>query len=286
MIKILIVDDQNFTREALEAILEAEVDFEIVGKAENGIQAFEYMERVNTDIVIVDLEMPEMNGLTLTKMVRQRFPDTKVIILSSHSDEQNINSAVLSGARGYLLKNTSAQEIVDTIRAIQRGYFQLGPGLFEKLLSHLISEKEQAANNLSQLERKYSESIAQLEAKIALKNEKERRELKNEIESQVSELKLEFRDGLVAFQDRVSNQLQEGLDVAAIHLNNSIPNIQNIERQIDTRNLEQQRYINTLLSSSKQSIKKLETQVGFIRNFLIFLSIIVFIDKLTILLLK
>jgi DNA-binding NarL/FixJ family response regulator len=133
VIKILIVDDQNFTRQALQTILETEVDFEVVGKATSGLEAIKYLEQSKVDIALVDLEMPEMNGLTLTKILSQRFADTKTIILSSHDGDDEINSAVEAGARGYLLKNTSAQEIGDTIRAVQRGYFQLGPGLFEKL---------------------------------------------------------------------------------------------------------------------------------------------------------
>ena len=280
MIRILIVDDQNFTRQALQAILESEQDFEIVGQANNGVQAFEFMDEVCPDILIVDLEMPEMNGLTLTKIVRQRFPDTKVIILSGNDDDKNINAAVEAGARGYLLKTTSAQEIVDTIRAVERGYFQLGPGLFEKLLSHLISDQESASENLSQLEEKYSRHLAQLEQKIAVDNESDRRELFNEIEQQIGTLKLEFREGLETFQHQVTNQIQLGLEAAKHQFNDSNPDIQIIEKQIDARNLEQQRYINTLFSSTKQSVRKLESKVNFLRNLVIFLGIFFFAQQL------
>jgi len=267
MIKILIVDDQNFTRQALQAILEAESDFEIVGQAISGSEALAQMESKETDIIIVDLEMPEMNGLTVTKIISKSFPDTRVIILSSHDDEANINAAVEAGARGYLLKNTSTQEIADTIRAVQRGYFQLGPGLFEKLLSHLIHEKEDAANNLSQLEARYSQSMITLEERIMTTNESQRQELYQEIELQISNLKQDFRNGLENFQYQVSNQLQNGIEVANIKFSNSMPNAQEIEIQIDNRNLEQQRYINTLFASSKQAIQKLETQLNQMRYF-------------------
>ena len=280
MIRILIVDDQNFTRQALQAILESEQDFEIVGQANNGVQAFEFMDEVCPDILIVDLEMPEMNGLTLTKIVRQRFPDTKVIILSGNDDDKNINAAVEAGARGYLLKTTSAQEIVDTIRAVERGYFQLGPGLFEKLLSHLISDRENASESLSQLEEKYSRHLAQLEQKITVENKRDRQELFNEIEYQISNLKLEFREGLETFQHQVTNQIQLGLEAAKHQFNNSNPDIQTIENQIDARNLEQQRYINTLFSSTKQSVRKLENRVNFLRNLLIVLGIFFFAQQL------
>ncbi len=284
MIKILIVDDQNFTRQALQAILETEPDFAIVGQANNGIQAFEYMDKNPTDIIIADLEMPEMNGLTLTKIVRQQFPCTKTIILSSHDDEKNINAALEAGARGYLLKSTSAQEIVDTIRAVQRGYFQLGPGLFEKLLSHLISEKENATQNISNLEQKYSDRLINLEKKIAEENEKDRRELYQEIESEMNNLKLEFRDGLQNFQHQVRNQLQTGLNAANNCFNQNIPDTKEIESKIEQRNLEQQRYINTLFADSKQSLRQLEKQLNLIRYCVIFLIVAFFADKLVMLL--
>ena len=283
MIQILIVDDQNFTRQALQAILEAESDFEVVGQAVSGSEAISLMEQKRIDIIIVDLEMPEMDGLTVTKIITQRFPNTKVIILSSHDDEAKINATVEAGARGYLLKNTSTQEIADTIRAVQRGYFQLGPGLFEKLLSHLIHEKEEAALNLSQLEAKYSQSMVNLEQKIFATNESQRQELHQEIELQINNLKQEFREGLQNFQYQVSNQLQNGIEVASAKFNGAIPNSQEIEMQIDNRNLEQQRYINTLFAGSKQAIQKLETQLNQMRYF-VAIAVIVFVAIIMLLL--
>ena len=277
MIKILVVDDQKFTREALQAILEPEPDFEIVGKANGGSEAFEYLEQTKVDITIVDLEMPEMNGLTVTKMLGQRFPETKVIILSSNDEEDNINSAVQSGARGYLLKNTSGQEIVDTIRAVQRGYFQLGPGLFEKLLSHLICDKEQAVENLSSLKDNYARSMIELEKKILARNNAERQEMYRELEFQISSLKQDFRSGLENFQYQVSNQLQNGIEAANEQINTSVPDIKKIEMQIDRHNLEQQRYISTLFTTNKQAVKKLESQLDSVRYFVIFLGAIFFV---------
>lgn len=277
MIRILVVDDQNFTRQALQAILESESDLEVVAKATSGSEAIEYLEQSEVDITIVDLEMPEMNGLTLTKILGQRFPQTKAIILSSHDDEDNINSAVEAGARGYLLKNTSAQEIVDTIRAVQRGYFQLGPGLFEKLLSHLIQEKEQAAENLSDLQNSYARSLVELEQKIVTQNEAERKDMYQELELQILNLKQDFRQGLENFQYQVSKQLQTGIEAASAQINSSAPDMQKIEMQIDNRNLEQQRYINTLFAGSKQAIKKLESEITFLRFFVIFLGAIFFV---------
>ena len=286
MIKILVVDDQNFTRQALQAILSTEPDFEVVGKATSGTEAIAYLEKSQVDITIVDLEMPDMNGLTLTRILSERFPATKAIILSSHDDKDNINAAVEAGARGYLLKNTSAQEIGDTIRAVQRGYFQLGPGLFEKLLSHLIQEKEQAAKKLIDLQSNYARSLAELEQKIAVQNNAERKQMYQELELQMLNLKQDFRQGLENFQYQVSKQLQTGIEAANAQLANSAPDMEKIEMQIDNRNLEQQRYINTLFAGSKQAIKKLEGQINSVRYFVIFLSIIFFVVGVSMLVLN
>jgi DNA-binding NarL/FixJ family response regulator len=277
VIKILIVDDQNFTRQALQTILETEADFDVVGKATSGVEAIKYLEQSKVDIALVDLEMPEMNGLTLTKILSQRFADTKAIILSSHDGEDEINSAVEAGARGYLLKNTSAQEIGDTIRAVQRGYFQLGPGLFEKLLSHFIKEQEESAENLLNLQNNHERSLLELEQKIVAKNDLDRKEMYQELELQIGNLKQDFRQGLGNFQSQVSKQLQTGIEAAGDQMNRSAPDMYKIEMQIDHRNLEQQRYINTLFASSKQALKKLENQIYVLRYFVIFLSIIFFI---------
>lgn len=265
---------------ALQTILEAEADFAVIGQATSGSEALSIMEQEAINIIIVDLEMPEMDGLTLTKIIQQRFTDTRVIILSSHNDEASINAAVASGARGYLLKSTSTQEIADTIRAVERGYFQLGPGLFEKLLSHLIQEKQRTVDNLLQLEAKYTQSMVVLEDKILAKNEAQRQQLFQELELQIHNLKQDFRSGLENFQSQVSNQLHNGMQAAELKFSHSIPKIEEIEMHIDHRNLEQQRYINTLFAGSKQAIQRLQVQITYIRYFLGFAIAVVSVAML------
>jgi DNA-binding NarL/FixJ family response regulator len=280
MTRLLIVDDQNFTRQALQSILEAEPDFEVVGKAANGMSAIKCIDRTHPEILIVDLEMPQMNGLVLTKKVRQLFPQIKVIILSSHDDEYNIDEAVKAGVRGYLLKSTSAKEIVDTVRYVQRGYFQLGPGLCEKMLSHLLAERDNSADYITQLEHKYKSHIAELEQKIAQNNQQQQKQIFAEVDSQVNNLKTELRDGLEAFQSQVTTRLKNGLEVISQSYKTSALDSADLEKQIKERNFEQQRYINTFLLGTKQSIKRLEQQINFLRYFVIFLGITFFVEKL------
>jgi hemolysin D len=135
-IRILIVDDQNFVRKMLQYSLSAVADFEIVGAATSGEEALVQIEELHPDIALVDIEMPGMNGLAMTRTICERYAQTKVLVLSIHDDDDYIRDALQAGAKGYLLKNTPSEELAHAIRFVQLGYLQLGPGLFEKLESY------------------------------------------------------------------------------------------------------------------------------------------------------
>ena len=280
MIRILIVDDQNFTRQAIKSILEQESDLEVVGLAENGIKALEKIAEIRPDVAIVDLEMPEMNGFELTKKIGQQFFHTKVVILSSCDDSDSLNSAVKAGAKGYLLKSTSGQEITDTIRYVQRGYFQLGPGLLGNLLSGFIQESSNTTENLSQLESKSKDYFARLEKEIKTKNDKTRNEMVQELNRQIEYLKSEFRQGLDTFQHQVSNQMRQGLESLSDRINSHTYDTTSLEEKIQARDFERQKQLNNLLTGTKKIVINLEKQVTFLRYCLIFLAISFFVDKL------
>ena len=143
MIRILLADDSITVRQKLQYMLEPEADFEIVGTAESGEKTVELSGSLKPDVALVDIEMPGLDGLGATKQISRRYPDVKVLILSSFGDESYIDQALKAGARGYLLKNTPASELFHAIRFVQKGYLQLGPGLFEKYSAH--TAKEEAA---------------------------------------------------------------------------------------------------------------------------------------------
>jgi hemolysin D len=132
-IRILIVDDQNFVRKMLQYSLSSVADFEIVGTANSGSEALAQIEQLRPDIALVDIEMPGMNGLEMTRTISEQYPQTKVLVISIHDDENYIRDSLQAGAKGYLLKNTPSEELAHAIRFVQLGYLQLGPGLFEKL---------------------------------------------------------------------------------------------------------------------------------------------------------
>jgi DNA-binding NarL/FixJ family response regulator len=133
MIRILLVDDQIIIRQGLKALLELDPDLEVVGSADNGQTAIEQVEALQPDVVLIDIRMPGMDGVTATRIITQRFAGIKVLVLSSYDDNEYLADALQAGARGYLLKDTPAQELAASIRSIHRGYAQIGPGLVEKI---------------------------------------------------------------------------------------------------------------------------------------------------------
>jgi polysaccharide biosynthesis transport protein len=137
MIRILLVDDQKFIREALRSMLEPIPDLQVVGTASDGHTAIEQVALLRPDVVLIDIEMPGLDGVSATHIISQKFVGVKVLVLSIHDDEEQIAKALRSGAIGYLLKSTPAAELREAIRFAHRGYAQLGPGL----LSHAISKE-------------------------------------------------------------------------------------------------------------------------------------------------
>ena len=126
IIKVLVVDAQQVVPQTLEVDLQLESDIEIVAVAKNGISALEKIEELQPDLVMIDLELPDVNGITLIEIIKQRYPQTKTLILSNHQEQKYITRAIIAGAKGYLLKSTLGKNIIRAIRIINQGYFQLG----------------------------------------------------------------------------------------------------------------------------------------------------------------
>jgi DNA-binding NarL/FixJ family response regulator len=134
MIRLLIVDDQSLVRQGFQAILSLESDLEIVGMAENGEDAIAQVERLQPDVVLMDLRMPVMNGINATRIICDRFLDTKVLVLSTYDEDREVSEAIRAGAKGYLLKDMPSEELINAIRSINSGYAQLAPGLLERVI--------------------------------------------------------------------------------------------------------------------------------------------------------
>ncbi len=134
-VRVLIVDDQNFARQFLAKVLNDNSnasDLKVVGTADNGQQALQKVEFLHPDVVLIDLEMPEMDGISAIRIIAQKYPDCKVLVLSGYDNNEYLQNALQAGAKGYLLKNTPGEEIKNAISLVNKGYYQIGPGLLTK----------------------------------------------------------------------------------------------------------------------------------------------------------
>jgi DNA-binding NarL/FixJ family response regulator len=140
MIRILLVDDQIIIRQGLRSLLESQLDFQIVGEAENGKNAIAQIKQLydtpqKPDVILMDVRMPIMDGVAATKVICKEFEAIAILVLSTFDDDEYISQAMQYGAKGYLLKDTPLEELASALRAVQKGYTQLGPGLFQKFLA-------------------------------------------------------------------------------------------------------------------------------------------------------
>lgn len=136
-IKILIADDHPLIRQGLRVIIEAQPDLELVGEANNGEQAVQQALALHPDIVIMDLQMPVKDGLASTREIAQADPRAQVLVLTSFPDDDNVYAAIKAGAMGFLLKDSSAEYLLDAIRTVSRGESVLHPTIARKLMQEI-----------------------------------------------------------------------------------------------------------------------------------------------------
>ncbi len=136
VIKLLLVDDQGIIREGLRNLLNAQGDLEVVGEAGNGQEAVKQAIALQPDVILMDVRMPIMDGVAATGDISRKLPSAKVLVLTTFDDDDYIARAMQQGAKGYLLKDTPSDEIAVAIRAVHKGYTQMGPGLLEKMMAN------------------------------------------------------------------------------------------------------------------------------------------------------
>src|SRR3712207_3348055 len=120
-IRILIAEDQRIVREGLIALLEDEPEVEIAGEATNGEEAVELFTRLQPDVVLMDLQMPVMDGPEATRRIREQAPDARILVLTTYATDEFIFKALRAGAQGYMLKDASADELISAIRSVYQG---------------------------------------------------------------------------------------------------------------------------------------------------------------------
>ncbi len=144
VVRILLVDDHAMLRDGVRMVLEAHPGFEVVGTADNGVDAVALANSLQPDIAVLDVAMPGLNGLEATREIRARCPDTEIVILSMHEGEDYLREALRAGAAGYVLKRAAAKELVGAIQAVQRGESYLDPALTRTLISDYVRKVDRA----------------------------------------------------------------------------------------------------------------------------------------------
>lgn len=148
MTKIIIVDDHQLFREGVKRILDFENSFEVIAEGDDGIDTVRLYEEYSPDVVLMDINMPQMNGVEATEQLIGKYPDAKVIMLSIHDDESYVSHALKSGALGYMLKEMDADEIVSAIKIVAAGGSYLHPKVTRNLVAEYrrLSERENKGN--------------------------------------------------------------------------------------------------------------------------------------------
>ena len=133
-IKILLAEDHIVVREGTRELIQREPDMEVIGEAGDGIQAVQMTGKLRPDVVIMDIVMPNLNGIEATKQIKEKYPDTAILILTAYDDEQSLFALLEAKVSGYLLKTVRGQELISTIRAIYAGESVLQPSIARKVI--------------------------------------------------------------------------------------------------------------------------------------------------------
>jgi two-component system, NarL family, response regulator NreC len=161
MIRILLVDDHALVRQGFRMILEDQPDMEIVGQAGNGREAVELAEKLHPDVAVMDVAMPELNGIEATRRIGSISPRTRVLALSMHKDSMYVREILRAGARGYLLKDSGDADLVAAVRAVAKGDGYISPSVSDSVLSDYRRHVSDPLDLLTSREREVLQMIAE-----------------------------------------------------------------------------------------------------------------------------
>lgn len=163
MIRVLIADDHGVVRDGLRVLLDAQADICVIGDATNGRSAVDAARRLRPDVAVLDIAMPELNGIEATLQIRAASPHTKVLILSMHSTAEHVFRALRAGAHGYLLKDSAGREVVGAVRAVHAARPYLSDSITAIVIDDYISERSHltSLDRLSHRERQILQLVAE-----------------------------------------------------------------------------------------------------------------------------
>ena len=146
MIKVLLIDDHAILLDGLRSLLELEKDINVVGEFISGYDAMLKIKELQPDVILMDINMPDINGIEMTTAVKKKYPDLKVIMLTMHNHEEYFLAAIREGADGYLLKDAPSDEVINAIRAVVRGESVIHPSMTKKLMNFHAKGSDTRAN--------------------------------------------------------------------------------------------------------------------------------------------
>jgi NarL family two-component system response regulator LiaR len=145
VISVLIVDDHTVVRDGLQALISAEPSMHVVAAVGDGIEAVEFVKKLNPDVVLMDLVMPHMDGIQATIEIKKDNPDARILILTSFAEDHQVFAAIKSGATGYLMKDSSSEELIQAIRDIYKNKPVLQPEVAKRLMLDIRSQDDQSS---------------------------------------------------------------------------------------------------------------------------------------------
>jgi len=151
-IRVLLADDHTIVRQGLRALLDSQEDIEVVGEAENGRQAFEKTKQIVPDIVVLDITMPNLNGIEATRQIKKLKPEIKVIVLTVHDNEEYVHQVLQAGASGYLLKESAVSDLVSAINAVKKGDIFLSPTISKVVVKDYIKHTDRESRAFDSLD--------------------------------------------------------------------------------------------------------------------------------------
>jgi two-component system response regulator NreC len=165
-LRIVLADDHTILRAGLRALLTADPDFEVIGEAQDGREAVRCIEKLEPDLLLIDLSMPRMSGMEAIREIKKRYPATRIIALTVHKTEEYLLTTLQAGADGYVLKDATHDELVMAIKNVMGGKSYLSPGVSEKIIEGYLEGRERTRSSsawetLSQREREVLKLIAE-----------------------------------------------------------------------------------------------------------------------------
>jgi len=159
-IRVLLADDHTIFRKGLREIIDKESDMTVVGEAQDGVEAVSKAEELAPDVILMDLKMPRLDGIGATRLITERDPEARIIILTMYLEEEYVSEASKAGVRGYILKGADLETMLEAIRAVHRGEVRIDPSMAGKVLMKLCQETEDTQGRIISLTEREKEILS------------------------------------------------------------------------------------------------------------------------------